>query len=102
MIKVADEIEEIVDIIIMFAKNYDLPPIVAKSFRKEAPRLFEYRISSEPLIENPINEIDGFINLIFNPKIKKEDIINKSKNNNQAILYGYYKNQKPSRTYLLK
>ncbi|MBK6819458.1 MAG: hypothetical protein IPG85_07585 [Bacteroidetes bacterium] len=65
-----------------------------RNFRKGAPRLFEYRISSEPIVENPINEIDGFINLIFNPKIKKEDIIKKSKNNKQAILYGYYKNPK--------
>ncbi|MBK8330507.1 MAG: hypothetical protein IPL09_13840 [Bacteroidetes bacterium] len=96
LIKVANEIEEIVDIATMLQKNYDLPPIVAKkeTFEKGAPRLFEYRISSEPIVENPINEIDGFINLIFNPKIKKEDIIKKSKNNNQAILFGYYKNPK--------
>jgi hypothetical protein len=96
LIKVANEIEEIVDIATMLQKNYDLPPIVAKkeTFEKGAPRLFEYRISSEPLIENPKNEIDGFINLIFNPKIKKEDILKSSKNSNQAIFYGYYKNPK--------
>jgi hypothetical protein len=96
LIKVANEIEEIVDIATMLQKNYDLPPIVAKkeTFEKGAPRLFEYRISSEPIFETAKNEIDGFINLIFNPKIKKEEIIKKSENNNQAILYGYYKNSK--------
>jgi hypothetical protein len=94
LIKIANEIEEIVDIASILQKNYDLPPLVAKkeTFEKGAPRLFEYRISSEPIFENPINEIDGFINLIFNPKLSAKEIEKKSAGKNQAILYGYYKN----------
>jgi hypothetical protein len=96
LIKVANEIEEINDIASMLQKNYDLPPIVAKkeTFEKGAPRLFEYVISSEPIDEQPINEIDGFINLIFNPKLKLKDIIKASEGKNSPILYGYYKNTK--------
>jgi hypothetical protein len=79
LIKVANDIEDIVDVATMLQKNYDLPPIVAKkeTFDKGAPRLFEYRISSEPITETPVNEIDGFINLIFNPKLNKEEITKK-------------------------
>jgi hypothetical protein len=94
LIKVGHEIEEINDIASLLQENYTLPPLMAKreTFEKGAPRLFDYRISSEPIFDEPKNEIDGFINLIFNTKIKKEEIIKKSLNKNQAILYGFYKN----------
>jgi hypothetical protein len=50
----------------------------------------------------PQDEIDGFINLIFNDKLKTTDVIEQSKKEKEAILYGYYKNSKSIRELLFE
>ena len=44
----------------------------AISYKKGTPRLFEYKLSTQPIkdFRESSSEIDGFINLIFNPKLK--------------------------------
>ena len=94
LIESSQKISQITDISTLINKYYQLPSIVAKeeTYKKGTPRLFEYRITSLPIKETPIYEIDGFINLVFNDKLSIQEIIDCSKQNKEAILYGYFKN----------
>ena len=94
--KAGSRIDAITDIVTLLKKYYDLPPIVAKRvmYEKGTPRLFEYKISTHPISEIPKDEIDGFVNLIFNSDDILEEVISHSKANEDAILYCYYKDAK--------
>lgn len=94
--KAGSRIDAITDVVTLIKKYYDLPPIVAKKvmYEKGTPRLFEYKISAHPITETPKDEIDGFINLIFNSGDILEEVVNHSKTNEDAILYCYYKDAK--------
>jgi len=96
LIEAGGKVDDVTDVVTLLNKYYQLPPIVAKKVMYETgtPRLFEYKISSEPINDIPIGEIDGFVNLIFNDKIKLADIKQHSLSNNEAVLYCYYKNSK--------
>ena len=71
LLEAGQKTSQITDISTLVNKYYQLPPIIAKeeTYKKGTPRLFEYRITSQPIDESPIDEIDGFINLIFNDKL---------------------------------
>ena len=90
------KVSEITDVSTLLKKYYDLPPIMAKAYTYETgtPRLFEYRISEQPINEEPVGEIDGFINLVFNERLRPEQIRAASETCEEAILYGFYKNSK--------
>jgi hypothetical protein len=94
LLEAGQKASQITDLSTLLNKYYQLPSIVAKeeTYKKGTPRLFEYRITSQPLKETPVNEIDGFINLIFNDKISKEAVRDFSEKNRDSILYGYFKN----------
>lgn len=96
LIEAGNKVSDVTDISTLINKYYQLPPIIAKeiSYLKGTPRLFEYKISEYPISETPYGEIDGFVNLVFNDKIKLEEIIEKSAIEKEAILYCYYKNSK--------
>lgn len=82
------------DIVSKLAKHFDLPFEFANSayFQKGTPRYFEYTISEEPSVIIPANEIDGYINLIFNKDEKiVEKIIACSSICEEAMLYAYFK-----------
>ncbi|MBO9595460.1 MAG: hypothetical protein J7599_21335 [Niabella sp.] len=87
-------VERVVNTVHHLNKYFDFPFISAKAayYEKGTPRLFTFRLSEEPLIQAPENEIDGIINLIFSDKLKDKDIRSISENNEEAILYGLYKN----------
>lgn len=91
-----NKIDDITDVVTLLNKNYSLPPVLAKRamFETGTPRLFEYKISSQPVSTKPEGEVDGFINLIFNEKNILEDIKKNSAENEEAILYCYYLNSK--------
>lgn len=91
-----NKIDDITDVVTLLNKNYSLQPVLAKRsmFETGTPRLFEYKISSQPISTKPEGEVDGFINLIFNEKDILSDIINISSENKEAILYCYYLNSK--------
>lgn len=71
-----NKINDITDVVTLLNKNYSLPPVLAKRamFETGTPRLFEYKISSQPISVKPQGDVDGFINLIFNEKDILEDI----------------------------
>ena len=94
LLEAGQKASQITDLSTLLNKYYQLPSIVAKeeTYKKGTPRLFEYRITSQPLKETPVNEIDGFINLIFNDKLTKESVRDFSEKNKESVLYGYFKN----------
>lgn len=91
-----NKIDDITDVVTLLNKNYSLPPVLAKRamFETGTPRLFEYKISSQPISTKPEGDVDGFINLIFNEKDILSDIKKISSENQESILYCYYLNSK--------
>lgn len=89
-----NKVGEVLDVVSLLKKEYDFSPLLAKSysFVFGTPRLFEFVISSDPIDQVPVGDIDGFINLIFNEEINEEKILRISKNQNEAIIYGYFSN----------
>jgi ribosomal protein S15P/S13E len=90
-----NKISEVGDIATLLSKHILFNPVFAKqySFEKGTPRYFEFRITDSPITnEAPQAEIDGFINLVFNGKIADSYIQNKSKLQDEAIIYCYFKN----------
>ena len=85
-------IERIKDVALHLNKYFDFPTLIAKrvSYKKGTPRLFNFVLSEEAVCKNPENEIDGFINLIFNKNISTETVKISSGNSKEAILYGLY------------
>jgi len=71
LIEAGNKVSEISDVSTLLNRYYQLPPVMAKSYSylNGTPRLFEFKISEYPISETPLEEIDGFINLIFNEKL---------------------------------
>jgi len=66
---------------------------VSEYYRTGTPRFFEFLPTNEPLTRTPSDDLDGFIQLVFplGDNILQETIV-QSKNNDEAILYGYFTN----------
>jgi hypothetical protein len=96
LIEAGNKVDEIVDVSTLLQRYYQLPNVLAKSYSyvNGTPRIFEFRISENPISETPSNEIDGFINLIFNENLTKEIVRDHSSKCQEAILFGYYQNSK--------
>lgn len=62
----------------------------ASFYKTGTPRFFEFILSNQAQILTPTNDIDGYINLVFTNS--SEQIIETSKNTNNAVLYVYFKN----------
>jgi hypothetical protein len=104
LIEAGNKVNEIVDISTLLNKFYQLPPILAKSYSylNGTPRMFEFKISEYPISEVPMDDIDGFINLIFNEKLSLSEIKKNSANEEEAIVYGFYKNSKTIKNLLFE
>ena len=91
--KAGKTIDDSVDLVEKLQEAFQFPIITAKeaTYITGTSRLFEFKISDKPISETPINEIDGFINLIFNENLNDKNILEKSSNCDEAILYGLYK-----------
>jgi ribosomal protein S15P/S13E len=94
LIDAGNKISEVVDISTLLNKHIQFPPVFAKqySFTTGTPRYFEFVISDYPIQKIPEGEIDGFVNLVFNGKLKESDIENKSKLQEEAVIYCFFKN----------
>lgn len=82
-----------IDILSKLNSHFSFPTIIAKttSYRTGTPRLFEYRLTNNIILEKPVGQIDGFVNLIFSEmEIETEKLLDAS--TNSSILYGYFKN----------
>lgn len=94
LIEAGNKLSEVVDITTLLNKHIQFSPVFAKqySFTKGTPRYFEFVISDYPIQIIPEGEIDGFVNLIFNGKLKESDIQNKSKLHEEAVIFCFFKN----------
>jgi len=94
LIEAGNKISEVVDITTLLNKHIQFHPVFAKqySFTTGTPRYFEFVISDYPIQRIPLGETDGFINLVFNSKLKDIDIESKSKLQKEAIIYCFFKN----------
>ena len=92
--KIGNSIDTSIDIVPRLKEAFEFPIITAKEalYKTGTPRLFEFIITDKPTFEKPIDEIDGFINLIFNENITEKNIEEQTSQKNSAILYGLYKN----------
>lgn len=94
LIEAGNKITEVVDITTLLNNHIQFSPVFAKqySFVTGTPRYFDFRISDYPINTTPEGELDGFVNLVFNSKLKESDIQNKSKLQEEAIIYCFFKN----------
>jgi hypothetical protein len=104
LIEAGNKVSEISDVATLLKRYYQLPLVFAKSYSylNGTPRLFEYRISEYPISEIPKEEVDGFINLIFNEKLSINEIKKESANEQEAIIYGFYQNSKTIKNLLFE
>lgn len=74
--------------------DFKITPAISSFYKTGTPRFFEYIISNESIIQTPIGDTDGYINLIFpnSEKDTKEKFIEYSKQSKQAIIYAYFNN----------
>ena len=68
LLKAAGIVPRSKDIVEKLITNFNFPIEFANAsyYRKGTPRYFKYEITDHPIILQPQNEIDGYINLIFN------------------------------------
>lgn len=65
----------------------------ASYYRTGTPRYFEYRLSNEPAIIEPVGDIDGYIHLIFPLSDIESDVVRLSASTGAgASIFGYFKN----------
>jgi len=94
LIEAGNKISEVVDITTLLNKHIQFNPVFAKqfSFSTGTPRYFEFRISDCPNNYKPEGEVDGVVNLVFNSKLKESDIKDKSKQQEEAVIYCFFNN----------
>lgn len=82
--------------------QFDYIPAKRIQYLKGTPRFFEYRIIDELSIDIPQNEIDGFVNLIFNENISDQEILSFSNENFGAQIFVSFKKINELRLTLLE
>jgi ribosomal protein S15P/S13E len=94
LIEAGNKISEVSDITTLLNKYFQFAPVFAKlySYETGTPRFFEFKISDHPINNTPYGEIDGFINLVFNSKLKITEVEEASKSQKEAIVYCFFKN----------
>ncbi len=94
IIEAGNKISEVSDVASLLNKHIQLPPKSARqySFITGTPRTFLYKISDYPINDIPENETDGYINIVVNDRLKERDIQNKSEQQDEAIIYCFFKN----------
>lgn len=88
-------IEKYTNIVAPLNLYFDFPFVSAKSvfYRKGTPRIFQFKLSEEPIDTIPEDEVDGFINLVFADESNSSRKIQQfSASNTDAILYCCYQN----------
>ena len=83
-----------------FAFNYVQAKAI--SYERGTPRFFEYIISDSIFSYIPTEEVDGYINLIFSDSLTRQEIIEHSQKEENAILYAHYTNSDQIRNILFE
>ncbi|MCB0753339.1 MAG: hypothetical protein KDC52_17845, partial [Ignavibacteriae bacterium] len=94
ILKASEEINESIDLVHRLNEAFDFPILTAKEtlYKTGTPRLFKFIISEKPYFETPVDEIDGFINLIFNEKLSEKDLVEQTIAGGFPVLFALYKN----------
>lgn len=82
------------DFIDKLKQHFDFNIVAAKysQYKTGTPRYFQFEISDKPITEKSVGELDGFVNLLFSTHLQLADVIAYSKQNQDAVLYAYFKN----------
>ena len=93
LLKAAGIVPRSKDVVEKLIACFNLPTEFANAsyFRKGTPRYFKYEISDNPKTLIPQDEIDGYINLIFNENLSVDNLKQYSAGVDEAILYAYFK-----------
>ena len=98
LLKAAGIIPRSKDIVEKLITNFNFPIEFANAsyYRKGTPRYFKYEITDHPIILQPQNEIDGYINLIFNEDLTVDALKQHSVGVEEAILYAILQESRPN------
>lgn len=67
--------------------------LAAKAYYQTGtPRYFQYQISNTPYTEDPIGDVDGYINLVFPNGSSMNDVLAASNHLGKAIIFAYFNN----------
>ncbi len=86
-------IDDSIDVLSKLNSHFEFPIITAKAitYKLGTPRLFEFVLTNHSISKTPTEEIDGYINLIFNEEgIDDKELIEHSKG--KVILFGFFSN----------
>ncbi|SFQ52564.1 hypothetical protein [Hymenobacter arizonensis] len=86
-------VEQVTDVATRLREFFTFPYIAAKqvSYEVGTPRVFEVRMTDDVLLEEPVGEIDGFVNLIFSDGITIDKLRQTVGDRRDAVLYGIYR-----------
>ena len=89
--KANGKVEKINDVVPYLLDHFSFPYLPAKRsyYEKGTPRFFEVQITNKPIIDAPLQPIDGIINLIVDQD--EESIIQISKGQKTPVLYGCFR-----------
>ena len=93
--KAAGQVPRSIDFIDDLNMFFEFKVVQANAYfyKTGTPRFFEFVLSNQPQTLAPANDIDGCINLVFASSTEsREQIIETSRNVNNATLYVYFKN----------
>ena len=104
LIEAGNKISEVSDVTTLLNKYFQFKAESAKFYTYETgtPRFFEFVISEHPITRKPEGEIDGFVNLIFNSKMKVAEVQEASQQQKEAIVYCFFKNSTEIKTLLFE
>jgi len=104
LIEAGNKISEVGDVTTLLNKYFQFKAESAKFYTYETgtPRFFEFVISEHPITRKPEGEIDGFVNLIFNSKMKVAEVQEASQQQKEAIVYCFFKNSTEIKTLLFE
>lgn len=100
----ANQVSKDFSIIHNLQKHFSFPIIPAKriSYERGTPRYFVYELTENILNKEPEGDIDGYINLIFNDLVDIDKVKARTENENRAVIYGCYKENKKLKKLLLE
>jgi len=104
LIEAGNKLSEVNDVTTLLNKYFHFKAESAKFYTYETgtPRFFEFIISEHPITRKPEGEIDGFVNLVFNSKIKVVEVQEASHQQKEAIVYCFFKNSTEIKTLLFE
>lgn len=81
------------NVISYLEQHFNFNYINAKSiyYQRGTPRIFEFQLVEEPILSIPEGEVDGCIQLIFSKDISEREIIEFSRQCNEAIVFVHYR-----------